>query len=273
MTGGYVGEKHSGSVTFRECDFGEFTDNGLYGSTPGVPGGGGGAVHTEDSKYRNNNVSNIRLGTPGSTSKGDTIVVESAPEAESLNLRGIRFRRGAGQLVEDCDIHFGPSVTESFAAIVYHSDNAGARVADSHVTMDSDTIPAIRAYHHSEDTDSAPTFENVTVDGDASRGAAVRIDGRDGTVFRNCTIEQSGLIRDGIRLSYSDDCELIDSRIDVSGFPLVLRDSTLTVRNTTFVTPNGERHVDEMEAGPGDFRPEAWDSEPESEGGNESTVP
>jgi hypothetical protein len=258
LTGAYVGARHSGGVTFRGCELSEFTDNGLYGSAPGTPDGGDGTVHTEGGEYRNNNVSNIRLGTPGSTARGDTIVVESAPEAESLNLRGIRFRRGIDQVVEDCDIRFGPDVTDSFGAIVYHADNGGARVSNSQVTMDSDTIPAVRAYYHEGDTESAPTFENLTVDGDASRGYAVMINGRDGTAFRNCTIEQSGSQRDGIRLAYSADCELTDSRIDVTGYPLILRDSTLTVRNTTFVTPDGERHVEEMEAGPGDFRPETW---------------
>lgn len=258
MTGAYVGARHSGEVTFRGCELSEFTDNGLYGSAPGIEDGGGGAVHTESGHFENNNVSNIRLGTPGSTARGDTIVVESAPEAESVNLRGVRFRRGVDQVVENCDIRFGPGVTNSFGAVVYHADNGGARVADSRVTMDSDNVPAVHAFYHEGNSESAPTFENLAIDGGASRGFAVLIDGRDGTTFRDCTVEQTGAQRDGIRLAYSAGCELIDSRIDVTGFPLILRDSTLTIRNTTFVTPDGERHVDELEAGPGDFRPGSW---------------
>jgi len=258
MTGAYVGKRHSGEVTFRNCELSEFSDNGLYGSAPGTDGGGGGTVHTEDGDFRNNNVSNIRLGTAGSTARGDSILVESPPEAESINLRGIRFRRGAEQVVEDCDIEFGSDVTESFGAIVYHRENGGARVANSTVTMHSDHLPALRAFYHSDDTDTAPTFENLTIDGDADRGFAALINGRDGTRFENCSIEQTGDHRDGIRIAYSQDCELVDCRIDVTGYPLILRDSTLTVRDTTFVTPDGERHVDEMEAEPGDFRPEAW---------------
>ncbi|MGM0370910.1 MAG: right-handed parallel beta-helix repeat-containing protein [Halobacteriota archaeon] len=258
MTGAYVGQRHSGEVTFRDCELSEFTDNGLYGSAPGVSDGGGGTVHTEGGHFENNNVSNIRLGTAGSTARDDTIVVESAPKIDSINLRGIRFRRGSGQLVEDCDIRFGPDVTNSFGAIVFHADNGGARVANTQVTMDSDDIPAIKAFYHSGGGEGGPTFENLTVDGEAKRGYTVQLNGRDGTVFRNCTIEQQGDHRDGIRVAYSEGCELVDSRIDVSGYPLILRDSTMTIRNTTFVTPDGERHVDHMEAGPGDFRPGSW---------------
>ena len=168
------------------------------------------------------------------------------------------LRRGSGQVVENCDIRFGPDVTQSFGAIVYHADNGAARIADSTITMDSDRIPAIQAVYQSGASGGAPTFQNLRIDGEANRGYAVMVNGRDGTTFENCTIEQSGEDRDGIRLAYSDDCTLVDSRIDVTGFPLILRDSTLTIRNTTFVTPDGERHVEEMEAGPGDFRPGTW---------------
>lgn len=258
MTGAYVGKDHSGEVTFRNCELTGFTDNGLYGSAPGAAGGGGGTVHIEDGEFRNNNVSNIRLGTAGSSARGSTVVVESAPSAKSVNIRGVRFRRGADQVVEDCEIRFGPDVTSSFGAVVYHADNGGARVADSTITMDSDGIPAVQAVYHSGGSDRAPTFRNLRIDGDASRGYAVMVNGRDGTTFENCTIEQSGTNRDGVRLAYSDDCALIDSRIDVTGYPLILRETTLSIRNTTFVSPDGERHVDEMEAGPGDFRPETW---------------
>jgi len=258
MTGAYVGQRHSGEVTFKNCELSDFSDNGLYGSAPGASDGGGGVVHTEGGSYRNNNVSNIRLGTQGSTASGDSIVVESAPKAESINLRGIRFRRGAEQEVQDCEIRFGPDVTESFGAVLFHRENGGARMADSTITMDSDGIPALRAFYHSGDSDIAPVFENLTVNGSASRGYTARINGRHGTTFRNCTIEQTGNHRDGIRIAYSDDCEIVDSRIEVDGYPLILRDSKVRIRNTTFVTPDGERHVDEMDAGPGDFRPGSW---------------
>lgn len=258
LTGAYVGLHHSGSVTFRNCVLRDFTDNGLYGSAPGAEDGGGGSVHTEASRFENNNISNIRLGTTESSATGDTIVVESAPNAKRVNLRGIRFRRASGQTVEDCTIRFGSSVSESFGAVVFHADNGGARVADTDITIDSDGVPAVNAFYPTGAPAAAPTFENLSVGGTASRGFAVLVNGRDGTTFRDCTIEQSGDRRDGIRLAYAADCELVDSRIDVTGAPLVLRDSTLSIRNTTFVTPDGERHVDSMEAGPGDFRPSAW---------------
>jgi hypothetical protein len=142
--------------------------------------------------------------------------------------------------------------------IIFNSDSGSSRVADSRITMESNGIPAINAFYHSGDG-GGPIIENLTVDGDASRGYTIHVSGRDGTTFRNCTIEQSGRDRDGIRVAYSDGCELVDSRVDVTGYPLILRDTTMTVRNTTFVTPDGERHVDHMEAEPGDFRPGTWE--------------
>lgn len=271
LTGGYVGEDHSGELTFRNCEFSEFTDNGLYGSSPGVEGGGDGAVHTVDSRFENNNVSNIRLGSSGSTARGDAVVVDSPPEAERTNLRGIRFRRGTDQIVDDCEIRFGPAVRESFGAIVYHADNRGARVVDSHVTVDGDGVPAVRAFYATDEEGDPPAFDGLTIDGAASRGFAVDVEGRNGTSIRDCTIEQAGSNRDGIRLAYSSNCELIDSRIDVTGYPLILRDATLRIRNTTFVTPAGERHVDEMDAGPGDFRPESWATASERDDGENAS--
>lgn len=258
MTGVFVGKHHSGEVTFRDCRLSEFTDNGLYASAPGTPDGGRGTVHTVGGHFENNNVSNVRLGTAGSSARGDTIVVESSPGAKSVNLRGIRFRRGADQVVEDCELRFGPAVTNSFGAVVFHPDSGTARVADTRITMHSDAVPAVKAFYYSGDGGGGPVFENLTIDGDASRGYAVQVNGRDGTTFRNCTVEQPGDRRDGIRMAYADDCELVDSRIDVTGYPLILRETTMTIRNTTFVTPDGERHVDEMEAEPGDFRPGTW---------------
>jgi hypothetical protein len=162
-------------------------------------------------------------------------------------------------VVEDCAIRFGPAVTNSFGAVVFHADSGGARVADSRIRMESDNIPAVKAFYHSGGGAGGPTFENLSVDGEASRGYALQLNGRDGTAIRNCTIEQPGSHRDGVRIAYSEGCELVDSRIDVTGYPLILRDATVTIRNTTFVTPDGERHVDQMEAGPGDFRPGTWE--------------
>lgn len=245
-------------MTFQDCELGEFSDNGLYASAPGVDGGGGGTVHTVDGHFENNNVSNIRLGTAGSSSRGDTIIVESASGADSVNLRGIRFRRGADQVVEDCEIRFGSAVKNSFGAIVFHWDSGSARVADSQVTMESNGLPAVKAFYYSAGS-GGPTFENLTVTGGAEQGYAALVNGRDGTIFRDCTIEQPGDQRGGIRVAYSQDCELVDSRIDVTGYPLILKDTTMTIRNTTFVTPDGERHIDYMEAKPGDFRPSSWD--------------
>lgn len=250
----YVGEDHAGEVTFRDCDLRGFSDNGLYASSPGHPDGGNGTVHVEGGIYQNNNVSNVRLGSTGSTATGVRVVADAVPVADSVNVRGIRLRERGDQVIQDCDIYIGRAAGDGFGGIVFHSANTGAAVRSTTVTIDRDTVPAVRAFPN-EKSASGPVFEDLTVRGDAARGFAAVLDGRRGTVFRNCDIEQTGTGRGGLRLAFSHDCRIEGCRIDVDGDPIVLRQSTATVRDTTLVTPDGERYVDEMEAEDEDFTP------------------
>jgi len=74
-------------------------------------------------------------------------------------------------------------------------------------------------------------------------------------VFRNCTIDQTGTDRSGIYLRFSEGCEIVDSHIEVDNNAFVIRKSNATIRNTTVVTPGGERHIEEMDAEDGVFTP------------------
>lgn len=248
----YVGEPHAGEIRFRNCDLQGFSDNGLYASSPGHDGGKNGVVHVEGGLYRNNNVANVRLGSTGSTATGVRIVADAVPVADSVNVRGIRLREQGDQLVTGCHIRIGPDGGDGFGGIVFHGANTGAIVRDTTIAVDRDEVPAIRAFPN-EEADTGPMFEGLTIGGEAAGGYAALIDGRPGTVFRNCDIVQSGSERGGLRLAFSPDCEIVDSRIEVTGDPLVLRQSSAVVRNTTIVTPGGERYVDEMAATDEDF--------------------
>lgn len=259
LTGVYVGRKHAGTATFRDCEVGGFSDNGLYASPPGLPEGQGGIVHVEGGTYRNNNIANVRLGSDGSTARGVASVSDAPPptgtDGPDVNVRGIRLRNGRDQRLENCSVTITRDAGFSYGGLVFHRKNGGATVRDTTVEVDQHATPAIRAFPLDAERPGTLTFENVAVTGAADREHAVRIEGRDGATIRNCTVEGPGRNRGGVVLRDSEDCHIVDSRIDVTGNPLVLRGSTAAVENTTLVTPDGTRHVNALNATDEDFPP------------------
>lgn len=247
LTGIYVNGGHAGEVTFRACEAALCSDNGLYASDPGGADGADGAVHVVDGTYRNNNIAGVRLGSTGSTARGVTVVVDSeTPGWGSLNARGIRLRNRAGQRIEDCEVTFGADAADSFGGIVFHPENAGGVVVDTDITIDADAIPAIRAFPVEDPAGATTRFENVSISGAAAAGFTASIEGRDGTVFRDCGVSQPAGERAGIRFLDSADCRVVDSRIEVAERPFVVENGSVTVENTTVVTPNGETRIDEQ---------------------------
>lgn len=247
LTGVYVGDHHSGELTFQDCTLDQFSDNGLYASSPGSYGGGDGAVHVVGGTYANNNIAGVRLGSTGSSARNVTVVVDGKmPGWGGLNARGIRLRNRSGQVIDGCDITFGPDAANSFGGIVFHQANGGALVKDTSITVDRDSIPAVRAFPVERTTDSAPVFENCTITGDAATGVTARIEGRDGTVFKNCTIEQTGRDRQGLYFLDSTDCRIVDSHIDVGTAPVSVENGTVTVENSTIATADGKRQVERV---------------------------
>lgn len=244
LTGVYVGQYHAGVATFENCSVSGFTDNGLYASTPGQDDGGNGPVHVVGGTYTDNNISNVRLGSTGASARGVTVRVDDIPEGYQENARGIRFRNRRDILVEDCSVEFGPNVSNSFGAVVFHGDSEGGTVRDTHIHVDAANVPAIRAFAPNQPDNQKPLIENVTITGDATDDYAARMYNRDGTTFRNCTIKQLGDRRGGIRLKDMDDCAIIDCHIEVDRNPIVARGASILVQNTTIVTPQGTRHID-----------------------------
>ena len=244
LTGVYVGRQHAGDVLLRDCTVVGFSDNGLYASAPGGDDGRNGAVRVVGGTYRNNNITGVRLGSNGSSAEKVTVIVDSETAGwGELNARGIRLRNKSGQLIDDCTVTFGADAANSFGGIVFHQANGGALVKNTTFTVDRDSIPAIRAFPVETPGDDAPTFENCTIGGDASDGVTARIEGRDGTVFRGCTIEQRGGGRKGLHFFDSEECRIVDSRIDVTTAPVAVDNGSVTIENSTLVTENGERQI------------------------------
>jgi len=259
LTGIYVGQPHAGEVVFRDCNVQGFTDNGLYGSPPGLEDGQGGIVHVEGGTYRNNNISNVRLGSEGSTARGVESISDTPPptteDSAPANARGFRLRSGQGQLIENCEVRITADSRFTHGGIVFHQTNGGAVVRDTAVEIDRDRTPAIRTFPIDSDHSGTPLFEGLEIVGNAAEGETVMLDGRDGTVFRNCLLEQRGADRNGIYFRDCGDCRIVDSRIDVTRNALILRGSNVTIENSTLVTPDGSQEIDEMDASDEDFTP------------------
>ena len=260
LTGVYVGKQHAGDLVFRNCSVKGFTDNGLYASAPGLSDGAGGIVHVDGGTYRNNNVSNVRLGSAGSVARGVTSISDSPPPSDgevTANARGFRLRSGYGQLIDGCEVRITGDTRFTHGGIVFHKTNGGARVQDTRVEIDRDETPGIRLFPRENDNPETPFFENIDIRGTAARAHSVLVENRDETVFRNCNIKQSGEDRNGLVFRDSADCRLVNSTVDVTGYPVVLQNATLLIKNTTFITPDGREEIDEMEATEGDFAPES----------------
>lgn len=245
LTGVFVSDSHAGELTFRNCSLDSFSDNAIYASAPGKEGGGDGTVHVVGGTYRNNNIAGVRLGSTGSTAEDVTVVVDSdTPGWGQLNARGIRLRNKSEQVVSDCSIRYGADAADSFGAIVFHPDSGGATVRDTTIEMHRPETPAIKAFPVAAASSDTPTFENLTITGTASDGMTADIENRDGTTFRNCTIDQQGSGRDGLSVRGCEDCHVVDSTITVDGTPLILEGTSATLENTVISNGRTERHVE-----------------------------
>lgn len=247
LTAIYVTSNHAGALTFADCQVANFSDNGLYASAPGKSDGQDGPVYVVGGTYRNNNVAGVRLGTTGARAEDVTVVVDAeTPGWGKLNARGIRLRNRADQVIDGCDITFGADAAESFGGIVFHQENGGARVSETTVTIDRDGVPAARTFPVAGPTEGAPVFESCTFTGDAADGVTARIEGRDGTVFRDCMVEGTGDDRRGLHFLDSENCRIVDSRLDVGAVPVAVENGTVDIENTAIVTDNGDRYIEQM---------------------------
>lgn len=97
---------HSGTAYFIDCHIESFPNNGLYGSGPGQGNGPGGAVHVIRGLFRNNNVSNVRVGSDTSSVIGTVSIQDGhAPINRGDNQRGVWVREtGQNMRIEAVDI-------------------------------------------------------------------------------------------------------------------------------------------------------------------------
>lgn len=148
-TGCYVPPSHAGTLRFIDCHMEGFSDNGVYGSSPGYDRGNDGPVEFYGGLYRNCDTSGIRVGSTNAKVIGAVIVnTETAPTVDdkpSGVQRGIRIRGpGEGILVRECDIYHidEPGVSKPIAIEnglpEFPADEGSARVEHTRIHNDTE---------------------------------------------------------------------------------------------------------------------------------------
>ncbi len=216
-----VGPENRGKVTFRDCHIEGFPGNGLYASPSKGP------VHVLGGTYANSGIANVRVSGP-TVVRDVHVRCNRAPDG-FRNMRGIRLRNGRSAVVENCRIEM-TDVTYSEGAIVVERLMDSPTIRDVDVELSADGVPAINAKSPTRTRTgnrSEITCENVSIRGTAANGPTVRIVDRDQCVLEGVDVTQSGADRDGIRLVRSQGTNLSDATIDVTGEPIVLKQSNL----------------------------------------------
>ena len=172
---------HKGDLTIRNVNLQKWADNGLYGSGPGVQQGhgNGGAVKIESCYSHNNNISNFRIGTPGSYVKDSVIVVDgdrsdvpASGHPSPYNSRGIYMKEGCKMLVENTDISINNPIgtaainaADGSTAIVRNCRIDGPIVGPSEETN-------VSGNPSTEPPESVPTNAEQAASGGSSSGGS-----------------------------------------------------------------------------------------------------
>jgi hypothetical protein len=231
-TGIWIGETNKGTITLRNCNVEGFSGNGVYASrTPGV-------VKVEGGVYKNNDVSQVRIGSSGSYVEGvtaETNLSESrSPNPdEMLNGSGIRLesdRGGSGAEIRDCDVRVGPEVNADTGIKVFQNYE-DFTIENTRVECNPDQTYAIRAASPDSSGDVSGTFRNVSVTGDAAGFVGVLIEDRQDTTVENCCIQQTGSNRTGLALHNCDGSTAADCTINAGAQALRIRNGDVSVSN------------------------------------------
>lgn len=227
-----------GSMVFRNCHLEGYTNNGLYASrlsdTALVEGG----------LYKDNNISQVRLGEADSVVRNATIQVTrevEGPDSDTVNMRGIRVADGPGPVtVQNCDISMLGSqgtggIVTAFSGGTMEVYDTRIYIDDTYTTPSSDgdlTSWGVFVDEASGVDPGTRTFRNVSITGGGRYMSAMLIRRDDNTMEGIC-IDQSGGERDGIILENSSNNNITDSVIDVADSQFLLRNSSIRRSNVS----------------------------------------
>jgi hypothetical protein len=221
-----------GSMTFRRCHLEGFTNNGLYASRLTGP------ATVEGGLFKDNNIAQVRLGSPDSVVRNATIEVTrpvKGPDSDVVNMRGIRIADGAGPVtISNCD--FSMLGSQGTGGVVTAYSGGSLEVYDTRIYIDEAyTIPSSDGSRTSwgvfvDDANGVDpgsrTFENVSITGGGRYRSAMLIRRSDNDM-RGVCIDQDGEGRDGIVFEDSSGNTVSDSVVDVPDEEFVLRNSSV----------------------------------------------
>lgn len=225
-----------GPMTVRDCRVEGFTNNGLYASNCTSP------VVVEGGRFRNNNISQVRLGCADSIIRNARLEVDepvSGPQADVVNMRGVRIADGSGPVtIENCRIELSNTqgsggICGAYDGGSFHVRDTDIHVEPSYTTTGSDGSRTSHAILVTEANGVDPgrrTIDGLTVTGGGQYRSAV-VFHRDNNELRNLCIEQDGDGRNGVVFVDSHDNELRDSIVSVTGDPVVTRDGSVTTED------------------------------------------
>lgn len=219
-TGCLVPPRNVGKLEFLDCHFGGFPDNGLYASPSEGP------VRVVGGLYENSGVANVRIGDRAVVRN---VVVRCDDASRGFpNMRGIRVDAGQGARIEDSTVLLG-EVTGSDGAVVLSRAAGSTDVIDTRIQIDVDEVAGLLAKAPESSSavagGTALRCRHVTVSGSSSGGQAVAVSGRDGCLFEDVAVCQSGADRDGLYVGDSTGGLIRNSAISVTDRPLVFEDA------------------------------------------------
>ena len=231
--GVWIGSTNKGTLTLRNCNVEGFSNNGVYASrTSGV-------VKVEGGTYKNNDLSQVRIGSSGSYIDGATIEADisesnSPNPGDMLNGSGIRLesdRGGSGAEIRNCDIHIGPQVNTG-AGIAIFGNYGSFAIKNTRLDFNPDQSYAIRGKSPDGSAgDVGGTLRNVSVTGDAADWVGVLIEDRPNTTVENCCIQQTGSGRTGLALHDCDGSRVANTTINAGAQALRIRNGNVSVSN------------------------------------------
>jgi hypothetical protein len=232
--GVYVDTK--GTVTFRDCHVEGFGNNGLYASTSSGP------VQVEGGVYKNNDIAQIRLGSPNSYVRDATVVVDDA-DLDHDNSRGIRISDGHGPVtIENSEIRMesgqgGGGVVGAFSGGNFVLRNSRIYVDKEYTSVGSGGSRGAHAVLVDEPREisnpGTTTIENVGITGDAAYRSAVCLR-RDDNVVTDVCIHQTGDYRDGVTVERDAANNRVENtNINVPGETVVDDDGFVDVSGLT----------------------------------------
>ena len=262
--GVYSGLSHRGILLIKDCEFSEFGNNGIYAQEVR------GSVRVEDSYFLNNGISQIRISGASSWAKRCTMEIDmrkyDGPQTGDWGTWGFLCEnlvsrkttdqyppREAGCTLEDSTIllkHINEGgVVGAGVKLANAARSLTVRNTDIHVDIEDgfgrSTHAVLRANPYGDwrgyraDLDVAPKphsliLENVTITGDASGDAAVRIARGEDSRISDCCIQQTGANRDGIRVLGSDGSLVENTNVNVTGAALDVDSSAVSTSNLTY---------------------------------------